>query len=99
MKGYCWNVSSGDCATKVTRTNSTGCQIQPGERLYIVAHDKLRGYAPVTRVARTDRGYAICRRGGAVAVTISERIRGFRGVRRVWWNRLDERPFPDWRKP
>lgn len=25
--------------------------INPGERLYIVAHDRVRGYAPVTRVA------------------------------------------------
>ena len=71
--------------------------IHPGDRLYIVAHNRLRGYAPVTRLARTERGWAICRRGGAVAVTIPDQIRGFQGWRRVWWNRLDEVPFPDWK--
>ena len=71
--------------------------INPGERLYIVAWDKLRGYAPVTRVVHTSRGYAICRRGGAVAVTIDRPIKGFRGWIRRWWSRDKERPFPEWR--
>lgn len=111
--------------------------IEPGERLYIVAHDRLRGFAPVTRVAffpyscpdhaasdaiglgiraaltdckvcrgaleglanrpRAIRGrWAIGRKGGAVAVTLSEKIRGFRGWRKRWWNLDDERPFPHW---
>ena len=67
--------------------------IRPGDRFYIVAHGKLRGYAPVTRV---DRG-CIGRRGGAVAVTIDEPIPGFRGLRERWWDRAIERPFPDWK--
>lgn len=70
--------------------------IEPGERLYVVAHGLLRGYAPVTRVAKYGRRWAICRRGGAVAVTIPEDIKGFRGHRRRWWPREAERPFPIW---
>jgi hypothetical protein len=77
--------------------------IEPGERLYVVAHGRLRGYAPVTRLvneyATGGRGWSICRRGGAVAVTIPEPISGFRGWRRRWWARTDELPFTDWRQP
>lgn len=71
--------------------------IGPGDRLYIVAHDRLRGYAPVTRLAEIEGRWAIGRQGGAVAVTIDERIKGFRGYHKRWWSREDERPFPDWR--
>lgn len=67
--------------------------IKPGDRFYVVAHGKLRGYAPVTRV---DRG-CIVRRGGAVAITIDAHIPGFRGLRERWWSRELERPFPDWK--
>lgn len=68
--------------------------IKPGDRFYVVAHGKLRGFAPVTRVTG---GYCICRRGGAVAVTIAEPIPGFRGLRKRWWDRLIEVPFPEWK--
>lgn len=74
--------------------------IKAGERLYIVAHGRLRGYAPVTRVELIPGPFGsltICRRGGAVAVTIDEAIPGFRGYRRRWWAREDERPFEAWR--
>lgn|SRR5574337_1390745 len=75
-------------------------KIQPGERFYIVAHGTLRGCAPVVRVADMRNGtYAICRRGNAVAVTIPQAIKGFRGLRRVWWRRDEEQPFPEWRQP
>ena len=37
------------------------------------------------------------REGGAQAVTIDEEIRGFQGVRKRWWPRELERPFPDWK--
>ena len=75
----------------------------PGCRLYIVCEDRLRGYAPITRImfdeSRIRNGQAplaFVRRGGAVAVTIPERITGFRGYRRRWWSRDDETPFPEW---
>lgn len=68
--------------------------IGPGDRFYVVAHGRLRGYAPVVRAER----YAIIRRGMAVAVTIDERIPGFRGLRQRWWPREAEREFPDWRE-
>ena len=70
----------------------------PGDRCYIVAHDRLRGYAPITRIAKDEdqRGYAIGRMGGAVAVTIPERIVGFRGWRVRWWPQESETPYPNW---
>lgn len=72
--------------------------IAPGERLYIVAHGLLRGYAPVTRLtwSAEHRKWVICRRGGAVACTIGMPIPGFRGWRRRWWDQAMERAFPDW---
>lgn len=72
--------------------------IRPGERVYIVCRDRLRGYAPLVSIAHRAYGYALIRRGGAVAVTIDVRIPGFRGWRRRWWARDDERPFPAWRE-
>lgn len=69
--------------------------IRPGERVYVVAHGRLRGYSPLTRLQRYP--LALGRRGGAVAVTIPEPIVGFRGWRYRWWERAAEVPFPRWR--
>jgi hypothetical protein len=71
--------------------------VEPGDRLYIVAHGRLRGWSPIISVEPTDRGFAFCRRAGAVACTIDEPIKGFRGYRKRWWKREDEKPFPDWK--
>ena len=73
--------------------------IQPGERFYVVAHGKLRGWAPVVRVEQVGQmgEYGIVRRGGAVACTIATPIAGFRGLRMRWWRREDEIPFPNWK--
>lgn len=71
--------------------------IVPGDRFYVVAWGRLRGYAPVTRVETAPSGYIICRRGGAVACTIDEPIPGFRGLMTPWWSRRAEKPFPDWK--
>jgi len=68
-----------------------------GDRLYIVAWGMLRGYAPVTRVVRTPRGWCICREGEAVACTIGAHIQGFRGWRERWWPLSAEKQFPGWR--
>jgi hypothetical protein len=70
--------------------------ISRGERLYIVSWGRLRGYSPVTRTVRTERGWAICREAGAVACTIEAPVLGFRGWQRRWWPPAAERPFPDW---
>lgn len=46
--------------------------IDPGQRVYVVALGKLRGYAPLVRI-HFDAGsgrYALVRAGGAVAVTL-----------------------------
>lgn len=69
--------------------------IHPGERVYVVAHGRLRGYAPLTRLQRYP--LALGRKGGAVAVTIDAPIVGFRGWRYRDWERSAECPFPDWR--
>lgn len=71
--------------------------ILPGDRVYVVAHGRLRGYAPLTRLEVNGNRLAFGRQGGAVAVTISEEIRGFRGWRYRWWYREQEAPFPDWK--
>jgi hypothetical protein len=72
--------------------------IQRGDRFYVVAHGKLRGWAPVTRVGDLGvEGYEICRRGGAVACTIPQAIPGFRGLRARWWKREEELRFENWR--
>ena len=73
-------------------------KIESGERVYIVCHRKLRGYAPLIRVEWTNNGFALVRGGGAVAVTIDEEIPGFRGCRYRWWEIDTERPFIDWQK-
>lgn len=73
--------------------------IKRGERVYVCAHGKLRGYAPLTRIASYGDRFGLVRQGGAVACTIDEPIIGFRGWRYAWWSRDDERPFPNWREP
>lgn len=73
--------------------------ISPGERVYIVAHGKLRGYSPLTYLDTDCNRLALIREGGAVACTIDESIIGFRGWRYRHWDRDDERPFPNWRQP
>lgn len=74
-------------------------KIEPGERVYVVAHGRLRGYAPLIRVdfPSYSRRCGLVRGEGGVAVTIDHPIKGFRGWRYRWWDRADERPFPDWK--
>jgi hypothetical protein len=74
-------------------------KVEPGERVYVVCEGRLRGYAPLVRVDRASGGYALVRRGGAVAVTLKEPVRGFQGFRYRWWEREDEIPFPNWQTP
>lgn len=92
--------AAGDPATGIEWGFSLG-KVKPpiahGERLYIVAHNRLRGYAPVTGIKLLAGRWSICRHGGAVAVTIQEPIRGFQGFRRRWWAVESEVPFPEWK--
>lgn len=76
-------------------------KIAPGERVYIVYNGKLRGYAPLIRLVAEEKfGELVFVRGGdAVAVTIEEPIRGFRGWRYRWWETNKEVPFPNWKIP
>jgi hypothetical protein len=77
--------------------------IAPGERVYVVAHGRLRGYSPLAYLDhdepwRFGRGVcALVRLGGAVAVTIPQRIIGFQGFRYRWWDRSIEALFAEWR--
>lgn len=71
--------------------------IKPGDRFYVVAWGRLRGWAPVTRVERPEVGFIICRRGDAVACTIPGPVAGFRGLMTRWWDRDSEVPFPGWK--
>lgn len=80
-------------------------KLEPGDRVYVVYDGHLIGYSPLVRVQPINSdgdgyegGFALVRGGGAVAVTIDERIRGFQGFRYRWWKREDERPFPGWRE-
>lgn len=84
--------------------------VSAGDRVYVVAFDKLRGYAPLLdcriigwRKSGRRGGerpvWGLIRGGRAEAVTIPQPIPGFRGYRYVWWNRDMEEPFPDWREP
>lgn len=77
--------------------------INPGERVYIVAHGRLRGFAPLVRVEKRCRlrGSVGClvRRNDAKAVTLPHPVRGFQGFRYRWWDREIEQPFPEWRLP
>lgn len=76
--------------------HSLAATIKPGDRFYVVAHGRLRGYAPVVRVVQEGPIWVICRKGDAVACTIDKPIPGFRGLEKRWWSREDERPFPEW---
>jgi hypothetical protein len=111
-KGF-WEewISEGNCAGDperadieyywFTRSKLT-LKLQPGDRFYVVCNGSLRGWAPVVRILtdiQNDKQYfAIARSCGAVACTILQNIPGFRGLRKRWWEREEELPFPDWRK-
>ena len=77
--------------------------IAPGDRVYIVAWGRLRGYAPLVRLERrcklASNRSCLVRRNGAEAVTIPDPIVGFQGWRYRWWDRAAEVPFPEWRAP
>lgn len=87
-------------------TMGGGCvrpAIVPGDRVYVVAHGWLRGWAPFVGFDDGERfggrpgSWAFVRHGDAVACTINEPIRGFQGWRKRWWDRDVEVPFAKWR--
>lgn len=76
-------------------------KLKNGERVYVVYDGALIGYAPLFAITNhfgPNKGIYLVRRGGAVAVTIDEYIRGFQGYRYRWWDRSQERPFPTWKE-
>ena len=106
-------LAEGDCAGTPTTgavyawvtSSPVARYCRTGDRLYIVAHGKLRGWAVIGQVERfilalpRPAQYEINRAGGAVACTIPTAIPGFPGLRKRWWDRKLEVPFPDWRTP
>jgi len=84
---WAWNIGSR-CPKKLER----------GESVYVVYDGHLIGYSPLVWIERTGQGFALVRGGGAKAVTIDQKIKGFQGFRYRWWDRSEERPFPEWRK-
>lgn len=93
-----WEPYTGETWAWFTK-DKLAARIVPGNRFYVVAHGKLRGYAPVTNIKLlADGRFAICRRGDAVACTIDQPIPGFRGLRMRWWDRESEKPFPNWKE-
>jgi len=74
--------------------------VQRGDRIYVVHNKHLIGYAPLwlvsVRSGTSPRRTSLIRRGRAMAVTIDERIPGFRGWRYRWWDRSLERPIVNW---
>lgn len=73
-------------------------RIEPGERVYVVYDGRLIGYSLLVRIETTPTGFALVRHGGAVAVTIDEHIKGFRGFQYRWWHPAEEIPCPDWKR-
>jgi hypothetical protein len=75
-----------------------GDWVKPGCRVYVVFYGAVRGWAPLTGLEPWDQTrWALLRQRGAVACTIPERVPGFRGIRRRWWDRDSEIDFPDWK--
>lgn len=88
--------------------------LERGDRVYIVSHGKLRGYAPLAFITEHipediphyPGAWALVRKGQAQAVTIMDpekgcplHIRGFRSWRYRNWKRGDEVSFPTWDQP
>jgi len=77
-----------------------GCpRIDPGQRVYVVSHGFVRGYAPFIQTDELVNGQRVLvRGGGAVACTLLEdgkpiAVEGFRGWRYRWWEPAIEGPF------
>lgn len=74
-------------------------RITPGERVYVVSHGFVRGYAPLVNVDGLVNGQTVLvRGGGAVACTLLENgkplgVEGFRGWRYRWWEPMIEGAF------
>lgn len=66
-------------------------QFAQDARVYVVAFDRVRGYAPLVRY----ENWSLVRAGGAVACTVPEKIPGFMAHRFVDF-RDREQPFPTW---
>lgn len=101
---YCEGDPAGTPWTGQLWDFTCGCNkpnIQKGDRVYVVYDYLLRGYAPLVDLVKVKnyRGgwsWSLVRGGGAVALTIPKKIKGFRGWRYCWWDRSIERPFPEW---
>lgn len=88
--GRLWDFSVGGGKPNIAR----------GERVYVIYGFRLIGYSPLVALEQGEfYGWVFVRGGDAVAVTIPERIVGFRGWRYRWWDRVLEGPCLDWQRP
>lgn len=72
--------------------------IKPGERVYVACEGRIVGYAPLIELIFDSVGrglgrIGLVRGGGAVAVSIPEKVIGFRGWRYRWWEYNQETPL------
>jgi len=73
-------------------------KINIGERVYVVYKNHLIGYSRLIRIdIFNENRYSLVRAGDAMAATIDQEIKGFRGFRYRWWDQNEERLFPEWR--
>ncbi len=70
--------------------------IEPGDRVYVIAWDRLRGYAPLVELKEEPDGYTFVRTGNAVSCTLPAEVKGFPGWKLRWWQLADEQPFAGW---
>lgn len=70
--------------------------VEPGDRVYVISWDRLRGYAPLVSCDVAAEGWTLIRAGNAVACTLPEETKSFPGWRVRWWEHAAEVPFPDW---
>lgn len=70
--------------------------VEPGDRIYVIAWDRLRGYAPLLELQEAREGFTLIRAGNAVACTLPSPTKSFPGWKLRWWQCGDEVPFADW---
>lgn len=70
--------------------------VEHGDRVYVIAWDQLRGYAPLIEMQDAPDGFTLVRAGGAVACTLPLDTKSFPGWKLRWWQRSDEMPFVEW---
>ncbi len=84
-------------ALPVTDRGGPRPAIGPGDRVYLVAWGRVRGYVRMAKLSNTLDGWVLGCSSAVVPTTIpAVGIATFRGAKAPWWKRPDEQPFPGW---